>query len=527
MRTTLFLTCVASTLTASALAQTHDSDRDGISDFREVHKHRTDPLRPDTDGDGVDDGDWFERREFTYTVRAVIRVRPNYDLSRLEDDFQDARLLDLCDEYAEIEFVLYPFNTVASAIDAERGQQSDRRSLETYLEPGVTTNWNPAMREELLAELQEAKIEALQLDEPEFAARVARHALERGASLGKTCIWALDFDDGNPVVPGSLRHKFDMQKGSRDWSDDEQFEREVFGAGMFANRSYGTCTTTANYLTTVLRAAAIPTRMILTIPVLDCSDPRNVELLEHVTHPVLRRDLRTAAEKLGESFAAHTFNEVHVAGRWRRLNYARLGQNILDPDCMGLMVRVHTFEDLSTAGLCSGWGLHKDDPSRVFRGNNPYTTIALRDSNGPHSQIEIPSPEESEKRWLTITDAFWFDSPKRPPEIAADWNGASDPSCGHVLVRVVEPTRELESTWAKAGRTFDVQDARGHAVASAWSPRTWWADRDGEGGTFYLRIEAKDFARLKPGQRYSLVPVHASELHRWRIQDGEPVGLRR
>jgi hypothetical protein len=70
-----------------------DSDRDGLSDFHELHKHFTDPKNADSDGDGTPDGDWLERREFAYTVRAVVHVMKPVTLEHLTDDFQDARLL--------------------------------------------------------------------------------------------------------------------------------------------------------------------------------------------------------------------------------------------------------------------------------------------------------------------------------------------------------------------------------------------------------------------------------------------------
>ena len=46
------------------LPRDSDTDRDGLTDFAEVHKHFTDPKKADSDGDGIPDGDWDERREF-------------------------------------------------------------------------------------------------------------------------------------------------------------------------------------------------------------------------------------------------------------------------------------------------------------------------------------------------------------------------------------------------------------------------------------------------------------------------------
>ena len=48
-----------------------------------------------------------------------------------------------------------------------------------------------------------------------------------------------------------------------------------------------------------------------------------------LTHKGVRRIVTEALAPLGDSWNSHTFDEVFVGGRWRRLNYDRLGQNIL------------------------------------------------------------------------------------------------------------------------------------------------------------------------------------------------------
>src|SRR5687768_3979642 len=74
------------TSSCTALADTHpdttdtDTDGDGLSDFHEVHKYQSDPKKTDTAGNGVFDGEPKQRREFAYSVRAVIRVMPPYNL---------------------------------------------------------------------------------------------------------------------------------------------------------------------------------------------------------------------------------------------------------------------------------------------------------------------------------------------------------------------------------------------------------------------------------------------------------------
>src|SRR3954467_9259402 len=93
-----------------------DSDHDGLSDFDEIHKYFTDPQKPDSDGDGIPDGEWQERREYAYSVHAVIKAPPPVNVATLNDDYQDARVLESRPESVEIEVVCYPLNTVAASI---------------------------------------------------------------------------------------------------------------------------------------------------------------------------------------------------------------------------------------------------------------------------------------------------------------------------------------------------------------------------------------------------------------------------
>ena len=60
-----------------------DSDGDGLSDFQETHKYFTDPKKADTDGDGVPDGEWSERREYAYTIRNELEVLRPVDITAM------------------------------------------------------------------------------------------------------------------------------------------------------------------------------------------------------------------------------------------------------------------------------------------------------------------------------------------------------------------------------------------------------------------------------------------------------------
>jgi len=293
---TVFLVLIADPTRAAEL----DADGDGLSDFHEVHKYMTNPTNSDSDGDGIPDGDWHERREYTYTIRSVIKVMRPCNTAVINDDYQDARVLSETDDYVELEVIHYPFNTNADAIEGERDWQARDPTLKSYLDPGITTNWDEQMRRDLLAELNADGIDVVALTDKEVVERVSRWLMNRSRSLDNVfTTHYVYFPNGKPTAyPGleeAVRREFERDCASYDWAIDEHFDHELFGRGMFYNKTHGSCTSFAVYLTTVLRATGIPTRMVLAIPVVDHSDQNQLELVEqHITHHEVRRTLLAA-----------------------------------------------------------------------------------------------------------------------------------------------------------------------------------------------------------------------------------------
>src|SRR5262249_20847656 len=130
-----------------------DTDGDGLSDFQEVHKYRTDPTKFSTAGDGVSDGDWWRRREFTYTIRTVVKVMPPVNVDCMSDDYQDARVLGKGANFVELEVIHYPLNTNAEGIRSNPDWRRDAATMKELLRPGITTNWDDAMRRDFIAAL--------------------------------------------------------------------------------------------------------------------------------------------------------------------------------------------------------------------------------------------------------------------------------------------------------------------------------------------------------------------------------------
>ena len=406
-----------SLLPAMAVGQNDpDRDHDGLSDFAEIHKYLTDPSKADSDGDGVPDGDWRERREYQYTVRTVVQVMRPVTIDFLCDDHQDARVLDETADYVELEVIHYPFTTVAASIEADPKWRQTTAAMQAWTAPGVTADWTPTLRDQLVAALRKDGIDANTLDDKTLVERASRwlcaHAKDHDAFT--TFVTAFD-GKGKPFLPADLASAVPADSKAL----ASQWEKDISARGMFEHGLRGSCSSSSIYLNGCLRALGVPTRIVLCIPVVDANDQTELRLLERgITHHALRGRITSAIGRLVGQWASHSFNEVFVGGRWRRLNYDKLAQDIVDAGTFGLMTHTATFSDWADARMPETIGrrqtLHRYDD--VFGGPNPYSTIALRDEFGPHCKVENPVPAPIVGR---VTAVQWGDDAGAPEDVRA------------------------------------------------------------------------------------------------------------
>ncbi len=506
------VTLLLSVLASFAAAADVDSDADGLTDFQEVHKYCTDPGRADSDSDGVADGDWHERREYAYTIRSVVKVMPPCNTAVVNDDYQDARVLSETEEYVELEVIHYPFNTNANTIAASQDWRKSTAAMKPYLQPGITTNWDEELQKDLIAALEEDGIHVERLTDKQIVEQASRWLLERAKYYPMFGTFFVHFPDGKVEIFPGLEERFEGENSKTQWPVPEHFQHELFGKGMFYCRSRGSCTSTAVYLTTCLRALGIPTRMIVGIPVVDASDPAQVRMVEeHISHHEVRQTLLSALAGMGNSFSAHTFNEVFVGGRWHRLNSNKLGQNSYGDGAMGLLTHVHTFNDLSEANLTATWGLRygRGDRDEVFRHSNPYRATEISDRFGLH--CDLPNPPVEEIKEVRITKAYWFFSPDRPEWIREDYvrkNGD-----GHVLAHAEASFKDLRVVYPKLDKAFLLR-AQGQPPVALKAERGYWNSE------CYLRVPEEQYARMKPGIPYQLEPVATEDEYRWVVEPG-------
>ena len=241
-----------------------------------------------------------------------------------------------------------------------------------------------------------------------------------------------------------------------------------------------------------------------------------------ITHHAVRKAILEGLAPLENAFSAHTFNEVWVGGRWRRLNYSELGQNIIDRGLFGLLTHVHTFNDLSDAGLAEGWGarhpLRKE--SEVFRHANPYTALEVSDLFGEHAEIaNLEVSDDAGIANVMIGDLYWADSDRLPSDI--DPARFPKDGKGHLFLHAEEPlfgvdASEYHGFYENARQAFQAQGRRS-------------ADRRGCVRDRLLDQLGHRFARLLRVRPPQGVPEDGARrrLHARPVRHGELAGSRR
>ena len=538
----LFIASIAAILIATCpdLARAdgpidRDSDGDGLSDFQEIHKYRTDPAKKDTAGKGISDGDWKQRREFTYSVRAVIRLMPPYNLKEMNDDDQDVRVIAETKEYVELEVIAYPLNSNADAITANPNWRKDYTGMKEYLVPGVTTNWDEAMRKDLLAQLAKDGIDPEKLTDKEVVEKVSRWIYSRLKYVNMFCTNYIHFPNGKPAIFPGLEEAFQREKGDPSWSVTEQLGHELLGKEMYYNRSHGTCTSSAVAQATVLRALGIPTRMIICIPVVDASDPAQVAMAEKgLTHHGVRSTVRSAALMIGNGYTSHTYLEVFIGNRWRRLNYTKLGQNILDVNYLGLMIHVHTFNDLSEANLTPTWGVRYGLQKRdaVFQSSNPYRTMALDDHFGQFAKVPNPVEAAKEHTLITIDKIYWHDSKDTPAQVRDSGGSTASSGAGRLWLHGrewFEDAGDYLQYKIFLGRVDDqfVLRAQGHESLKCRLSSLYVTQNLRKYARWELIIPPGEFMKMAKGVAYTLEAVNSKPRYKWKSTRALPLLARR
>jgi hypothetical protein len=447
----------------------------------------------------------------SYTITTVVRVmRP---AAAIDDDFQEARVRRETDGYVELEVVHHPFSNANAAIVANARWREDAVKMHEWLEPGATANFDERMRHDVLALVGDVS----GLDDKQLVERAAKVVLGHAAYDGDGfTTFFTAFDAGRPFVPEDIRKAVEDECRTFGRTIEQQWHRDLFAKSMFANKVRGSCTSTAIYLTACLRALGIPTRIVLCIPAVDATDDRQLDLVRKgISNEPVRRTILAGLEPLRDSWTSHTFNEVWVGGRWRRLDGTRLGRGILDSSAMGLITHVGTFRDWADANAAATIGRRqkKREFADAFFGLNPYRAMAVQDHGSPPAESA-----PAELRRMTIDSVVWSDDETLEPSIRKVLEGAGDVVLlGHV--REWRGFEALKAFMLQAGARFFL-DAPGSPSVTLDAGAGGITNSDGSVRWIVMRLAPEARRRIASGTAYALRPENAKPPFEWAVADG-------
>ncbi|MBP7049607.1 MAG: hypothetical protein KBE65_01185 [Phycisphaerae bacterium] len=336
-----------------------DSDGDGLGDYEEHCKYRTDPTEKDTDGDGTPDGDWTERREYAYTVRAICEIRPPNTIEGMNDLYQDARPADRktrLQDGTAVEVLLFPFSQPhVFAQPYPRTTIPD--STQRYVERDFSMNYSDEMRKEIKEQIVRGATTDVEAIE-KILAWIARET-----TLANRLPEFAFFN----VVDNQIVWRQSLGSSQK----DEQFlQTNFFGDSMFKSRLHGTCSSTATLRATMLRAAGIPTRLIQNLPLISRYEGDPEPLQESLRMRVMAKGYDWGQ---GGGGANHYYNEVFLNNRWIRVD------NVINPGPFvgdKLFVRVYS---LASWNDRADW--HNPRPQEEgWNENRDFRTLEVSDA---------------------------------------------------------------------------------------------------------------------------------------------------
>lgn len=284
-----------------------DTDGDGIDDYYEVCKYNTNPLKIDSDGDGVSDIDWNERREYTYTIQAIVDLRPPFDEKHMNDFYQDARIIDvLGDDVSRFEVIIYPRAEIMINPKEYKPIQNE------YTKPTYTKNYAKEITTDMKEIVKESKTDVQAVKE------IIRYFYENtdyvkiDQDLGYGSDMPLLFNiyrdkQGNVIEEGLA--------STSTFSIDEIKEKNVFADSMYRYKVHGACGSTSVLKGAMLRSAGIEEKTIFTIPLNFTYDTDGTII--RVKEPYTQ-GAKNIQSKDSVSISDHYFHEVKVGNQWVR-----------------------------------------------------------------------------------------------------------------------------------------------------------------------------------------------------------------
>lgn len=343
------------------LVPQEDYDNDGLINREEILKYKTNPYKADSDSDGIIDYDLDERREFVYSVYALVKIRQPFDVEAMNDMYQDVEIVSEVDDrgYSTIKIIIYPYTDIP-LIPSTFPLRNLPEELLEYTKPGISTNYSPDM--------QVAVKEIVRFYDSDYEV------------VGKIISWIdsetqlADF----PFQPEVFYFAYTKDgevylRNPPSLSTTRMLDELLFANSMFEKRVHGTCCSTATLKCAMIKAAGVPCKIIQTLPLV-------------FSHESQKEEYKNNMDKAWNDFfenqpvnkpvwlASHCFLEVYLGDQWVRVDR---GINVYSDYPDDLILKIYSVSDLTDIDISLIYPVN-------WIYNRPFYTLLLEDQEPIH-----------------------------------------------------------------------------------------------------------------------------------------------
>ncbi len=285
-----------------------DTDRDELSDYEEYCKYRTDATRADSDEDGRLDSDWDERREYTYTIKAICQFKPPVDIRAMSDLFQDAKKIN----EDTFEVVLYPQSTPRLIPAGYEPIRDVSNELSKYLNSSFAINYSQKMQDQIKEMVSHCETDRDVLNQLQI-------------KMGKMQIVPLVVNPLHLRYTGGKVEFTDSTNPIREKKINKSLmkylKQTYFADSMFHKNQFSSCASRATLRAAMLRAAGFPTKIAFAVPLLYVTESRKENLIKGLKSDWLKEGIYVVSDT-GSYVVDHVYNEVYLNNHWIRVDYA-------------------------------------------------------------------------------------------------------------------------------------------------------------------------------------------------------------
>ena len=356
-----------------------DTDADGLADYDEYCKYRTDATKEDSDGDGKIDSDWHERREYTYTIRAICEINDPVDLESMNDLFQDVKIIakQTPTSHTRYEILLYPDSKPHLLPTRFPYHHQLAPAVERYTQSGFATNFSPRMQTEVQRMISECHSDLKVIERVQFEMAQMQLVYEGAAFL-----YSRVDEDNQLVMTRDPLEELRPESRKIFRTIDQLLDGIFYGDSMFKARQHGVCDSRATLRATMLKAAGIPTKLTLAIPLIYCYEGEKEELIRNLKRERFRSGgyVVPKPKSIGHGVIVnHSFIEVYVNNKWIRVD-RDLNQGSVFNDNQ-IYLKIISFADWDDVDCTRSWA-----PEQWFA-HRPYKTVELSDADPKYTSV--------------------------------------------------------------------------------------------------------------------------------------------